>query len=54
MLASRAVRFVTFAFSALFAGAAAAASPALVVDVDSGKVLYAERATDPWFPASIT
>src|SRR3954447_24814535 len=54
MLASRAVRFVTFAFSALFAGAAAAASPALVVDVDSGKVLYAQRATDPWFPASIT
>src|SRR5215207_11626721 len=54
MLASRAVRFVTFAFSALLAGAAAAATPALVVDADSGKVLYAERATDPWFPASIT
>lgn len=54
MLASRAVRFVTFAFSAILAGAAAAATPALVVDVDSGKVLYAERATDPWFPASIT
>ena len=31
-----------------------AAGPALVVDVDSGKVLHAERATDPWFPASIT
>src|SRR5919112_2343341 len=54
MLASRAVRFVTFAFSALLAGAAAAATPALVVDADSGKVLYAERATDPWFPASVT
>ena len=54
MLASRAVRFVTFAFSALLAGAAAAATPALVVEADSGKVLYAERATDPWFPALIT
>src|SRR5215210_2298183 len=32
----------------------AAAAPALVIDVDSGKVLHAERATDPWFPASIT
>src|SRR5215210_5236514 len=54
MLASRAVRFITFAFSAILAGGAWAAAPALVVDVDSGKVLHAERATDPWFPASIT
>src|SRR3954451_7089068 len=54
MLASRAVRFATLAFGLLLAGTAAAATPALVVDVDSGKVLYAERATDPWFPASIT
>ena len=37
------------------AGAAAAlTTPALVVDADSGQVLYQERATDPWFPASIT
>jgi D-alanyl-D-alanine carboxypeptidase len=36
------------------AGEALAASPALVVDVDSGKVIYAEQATQPWFPASIT
>src|SRR5690349_7971938 len=54
MLARRAVRFATLAFGLLFAGTAAAATPALVVDVDTGKVLYAERATDPWFPASIT
>src|SRR3954465_6382379 len=54
MLARRAVRFAAFALSALWAGAVLAAAPALVVDVDSGKVLYAERATDPWFPASIT
>src|SRR5215213_1370843 len=53
MLARRAVRFAAFAF-ALWAGAVSAAAPALVVDVDSGKVLYAERATDPWFPASVT
>jgi D-alanyl-D-alanine carboxypeptidase len=37
-----------------FGGAALAATPSLVVDVDSGKVLHAERATDPWFPASVT
>lgn len=36
------------------AGVSIAGTPALVVDVDSGRVLYAERATDPWFPASIT
>src|SRR5215212_7084369 len=54
MLASRAVRFVILALGTLWAGGAWAAAPALVVDVDSGKVLYAERATDPWFPASIT
>ena len=35
-------------------GAATAATPALVVDAQSGRVLFAERATDPWFPASIT
>jgi D-alanyl-D-alanine carboxypeptidase len=34
--------------------AAALSTPALVVDADSGRVLYQERATDPWFPASIT
>jgi D-alanyl-D-alanine carboxypeptidase len=37
------------------AGSAVAAStPALVIDAATGKVLYAERATDPWYPASIT
>src|SRR5215212_5489115 len=43
-----------FVVGTIAAGGASAATPALVVDVDSGKVLYAERATDPWFPASIT
>ena len=26
----------------------------LLVDVDSGKVLHAENATQPWYPASVT
>src|ERR1700712_1644837 len=32
----------------------AVTTPILVVEVDSGKVLYAQGATDPWYPASIT
>jgi len=45
---------------ALLAGAAAlAAAPAkaealLLVEVESGKVLHAENATVPWYPASVT
>ena len=35
-------------------GQALAGTPSLVIDAASGKVLSAERATDPWFPASIT
>ena len=54
MQASRAVRFVAFLVGVAAAGAASAATPALVIDAESGKVLYAERATDPWYPASIT
>ncbi|GJD30377.1 hypothetical protein PMNALOAF_1623 [Methylobacterium adhaesivum] len=34
--------------------AGAVTAPILVVEVDSGKVIYAQGATDPWFPASIT
>src|SRR5919107_2730452 len=54
MAASRALRLMAFVIAALVGGSALAQSPALVVEVDSGKVLHAERATDPWFPASIT
>jgi D-alanyl-D-alanine carboxypeptidase len=54
MMACRALRPIAFAVAGLAAGGASAATPALVADADSGKVLYAERATDPWFPASIT
>jgi D-alanyl-D-alanine carboxypeptidase len=32
----------------------AAAEAQLVIDVESGKVLYAENATQPWYPASLT
>jgi D-alanyl-D-alanine carboxypeptidase len=54
MLASRAVRFIALCLGVAFPVAVSAATPALVIEVDSGKVLYAERATDPWYPASIT
>ncbi|MGO9133608.1 MAG: serine hydrolase [Methylovirgula sp.] len=32
----------------------ASATPSLVVDVATGDVLYAEQATEPWYPASLT
>ncbi|MBS7804860.1 D-alanyl-D-alanine carboxypeptidase [Rhizobiales bacterium TNE-4] len=32
----------------------AMAGPAIVADIDSGRVLYAEEATKPWHPASVT
>lgn len=54
MNASRAIRMTAFAFAALVGGSALAGSPALVVEVESGRVLHAERATDPWYPASVT
>ena len=39
----------------LMAGAASAVTaPILVVDAESGKVLYSQGATDPWYPASVT
>ena len=40
--------------AALVVPAVARATPALVVEVESGKVLLAEDATKPWYPASIT
>lgn len=36
------------------AHAPATAGPVLVADIDSGRVLYAKQATDPWYPASVT
>jgi D-alanyl-D-alanine carboxypeptidase len=40
--------------SSLTAGSAAGAEALLLVDTDSGKVLHAENATYPWYPASVT
>lgn len=55
MNVSRALRMTALAVVALVGGQAwAAGGPALVVEVVSGRVLHAERATDPWYPASIT
>ncbi|WP_245416206.1 D-alanyl-D-alanine carboxypeptidase family protein [Microvirga sp. 17 mud 1-3] len=54
MNVSRALRMTAFSLAALMGGSALAASPALVVEAETGRVLHAERATDPWFPASIT
>jgi D-alanyl-D-alanine carboxypeptidase len=55
MNVSRALRVTAFALAALMSGSAlASGGPALVVELESGRVLHAERATDPWFPASIT
>ncbi len=46
---------IAFAWLGLtVATGAGAATPSLVVDVESGRVLHADRATDPWYPASIT
>ncbi|WP_091942670.1 D-alanyl-D-alanine carboxypeptidase family protein [Methylorubrum salsuginis] len=42
------------ALAALAVPAAAVTTPILVVEADSGKVLYSQGATDPWYPASIT
>ncbi|MBJ6127285.1 D-alanyl-D-alanine carboxypeptidase family protein [Microvirga splendida] len=55
MHVSRVLRVTAFALAALMSGSAlASGGPALVVELESGRVLHAERATDPWFPASIT
>ncbi|MGV7032178.1 D-alanyl-D-alanine carboxypeptidase family protein [Methylobacterium symbioticum] len=58
-MSNRILRRLTGAFAALAglvaAGTAqAVTAPILVVDVDSGKVIYGQAATDPWYPASIT
>ncbi|KST57185.1 D-alanyl-D-alanine carboxypeptidase [Methylobacterium sp. GXS13] len=63
-MSSSLLRRVTVGFAALtgllgtsligIQAANAVTSPILVVDVDSGKVIYAQAPTDPWYPASIT
>jgi D-alanyl-D-alanine carboxypeptidase len=54
-IAARAVFAVALAGLTLGMGASAARSEALLlVDTDSGRVLHAENAGYPWYPASIT
>jgi D-alanyl-D-alanine carboxypeptidase len=47
-------QFVLVAALALLAPCAAQAEARLVIEADSGKVLEAENATVPWYPASVT
>jgi D-alanyl-D-alanine carboxypeptidase len=44
----------TLACAALLAPRAASAEALLLIEADSGKVLQAENATIPWYPASVT
>ncbi len=53
-MARRATFLVAAALALVGVGAAEAGNPALVVDAASGKVLFSDRATEPWYPASIT
>jgi D-alanyl-D-alanine carboxypeptidase len=41
-------------FSATYAATPAHAGAAILVEADTGKVLHAENATYPWYPASVT
>jgi len=47
-------RFIVVAALTLLAPCAAQAEARLVIEADSGKVLEAENATMPWYPASVT
>jgi D-alanyl-D-alanine carboxypeptidase len=52
-MAGRAI-LIALCWLAAAGGVSHAATPALVVDAQTGRVLHADRATDPWYPASIT
>src|SRR3989440_10098786 len=53
--AARALGFAIAACAAVgLGGAPASAEALLLVEVESGKVLHAENATYPWYPASVT
>jgi D-alanyl-D-alanine carboxypeptidase len=51
---SSANRFIVVGALALLAPSAAQAEARLLIEADSGKVLEAENATMPWYPASVT
>ncbi|HEY1736289.1 MAG TPA: D-alanyl-D-alanine carboxypeptidase, partial [Methylovirgula sp.] len=46
--------FLGISAAAFGAATSASASPAIVVDAATGDVLYAEQATEIWYPASLT
>jgi D-alanyl-D-alanine carboxypeptidase len=48
------LRRAAFVAALILPAAPALATPALVVEASSGKVLYQEEATMPWHPASVT
>lgn len=48
------VRLLVISFFLPLVGFSAAAGPHIVIDLNTGRVLNADRATDPWHPASIT
>ena len=50
----RAVTVAFTAFGVVHSASPAAADPALVFEVESGRVIYAEDADREWFPASLT
>src|ERR1700742_3889862 len=52
-----AIALTSMALGMLLAGAAQASSPteaAVLIEADTGKVLYAENAGVPWYPASLS
>lgn len=53
-LVARRIALHVVALCAVLSGRPAAAEALLVVELDSGKVLHADQATTPWYPASIT
>jgi len=48
------LRLTILMFATLFAAVPALANPTLVIDVETGAVLHADRAGVPWYPASLT
>jgi D-alanyl-D-alanine carboxypeptidase len=54
MIRRLACAFAALAASLIAASGAFAMAPYVVVDVNSGRVLMAEDATVPWYPASVT
>ncbi|MFO1147044.1 MAG: D-alanyl-D-alanine carboxypeptidase family protein [Alsobacter sp.] len=54
MIRRLACAFAALAASLIAASGASAMAPYVVVDVNSGRVIMAEDATVPWYPASVT